>query len=69
VTKILDGDSHSIFSLIKDKNPLSPHVCLIVKILRVDIFAVTSYTCDKFVIVLTCVSNHVANCSSCNQNI
>jgi len=26
VTKILGGDSHSIFPLIKDKNSLSPHI-------------------------------------------
>jgi hypothetical protein len=27
VTKILGGNSHSIFPLIKEKNSLSPHIC------------------------------------------
>ena len=27
MTKILGGDSHSIFPLIKGKNSLSPHIC------------------------------------------
>jgi hypothetical protein len=36
VTKVLDGDSHFRFLLIKDKNCLSPHICQIDKYLRVD---------------------------------
>jgi len=45
VTKILGGDSHSCFPLIKDKNSLSPHICLIDTI-KEDIFAAMSHTCD-----------------------
>jgi len=48
VTKILGGDSHSIFPLIKDKNSLSPHIFTHqITILRVDVFAATPHTCDR----------------------
>jgi len=51
VTKILGGDSHSIFPLIKDKNSLSLQTfstfATLDKILRVDVFAVMPHTCDR----------------------
>jgi len=47
VTKILGGDFHSIFPLIKGNNFLSPHICHIRYIKRVDVFATRLHTCDK----------------------
>ena len=110
MTRILGGDSHSNFLLIKDKNFLSPHICQIDHYIFpwvVDdcrdaahvrhrqwlsstpfhlinlVYNVQQWTVNEnfvmtysnfardneFVIVLTCVLNQVANCSSCNWKI
>jgi len=51
VIKILGGDFHSIFPLIKEKNFLSPIFATLDTEMRVYFFAATPHTCDNLNVV------------------